>query len=185
MIMAAVKRRICRMCKKKFIPVYDRANTKQLVCSNKCCLKFYDTFKGRKTRTVARDVARMVGKRSMAEVKFEYDQIEDRRIKINAEYEVDEFQYKVSELRMYTPDWTVTTDSGKLIFLEYKGKLSQADRKKMKLIKLQYPDLDIRFIFQKPGNKIFKGSRTTYARWAVQHGFKWANNELPIEWIME
>jgi len=52
-------------------------------------------------------------------------------------------------------------------------------RKKMKLVKKFNPKLDIRLIFEKASNKIYKGSKTTYGEWADLHGFKWTDNTLP------
>jgi hypothetical protein len=46
------------------------------------------------------------------------------------------------------------------------------------------PDLDIRFVFQAPFNKIYKGSKTTYAKWAEKSGFPWCSYQsIPIEWL--
>jgi hypothetical protein len=130
-----------------------------------------------KSRKLAREVASMVGRRSMAEVRFDADNIEGKPI--DARYEADTFEFKVSETRKYTPDWTVHKKNGRLVYLEYKGVLDGKTRKKMKLMKRQHPKLDIRLIFEKAGNKIYRGSKTTYGEWATQHGFKWEDNVMP------
>ena len=57
------------------------------------------------------------------------------------------------------------------------------DRQKMKLIKEQYPDLDIRFIFSNAKARIGKKSQTTYAMWCERYGFLWADKEIPQEWL--
>jgi hypothetical protein len=68
--------------------------------------------------------------------------------------------------------------------LETKGHLSEEDRRKMRAVKAANPDLDVRFVFQTPYNKIYKGSKTTYAKWAEKHGFLWcAFHSIPIEWL--
>jgi hypothetical protein len=59
------------------------------------------------------------------------------------------------------------------------------DRKKHLLVKEQNPNLDIRFLFQNSKNKINKGSKTTYADWAIKNGFKFADKIVPDEWINE
>ena len=70
------------------------------------------------------------------------------------------------------------------IYIEVKGKFDSADRQKMKLVKQQYPDLDIRFVFGRAHNKISKRSKTTYAMWADRNGFPWADKGVvPSEWI--
>ena len=54
----------------------------------------------------------------------------------------------------------------------------------MKAVKKSNPDLDIRFVFQAPYNKIYKGSKTTYAKWAERHDFKWCSYQsIPIDWL--
>ena len=40
----------------------------------------------------------------------------------------------------------------------------------MKAVKAANPDLGVRFVFQTPYNKIYKGSEITYAKWAEKHG---------------
>jgi hypothetical protein len=80
----------------------------------------------------------------------------------------------------YTPDFLLPSG----IYLETKGHLTEEDRRKMKAVKADNPDLDIRFVFQTPYNKIYKGSKTTYAKWADKHGFPWcAFHSIPIEWL--
>jgi len=81
----------------------------------------------------------------------------------------------------YTPD--ILLSNG--ILIEIKGFLDLADRKKHLLIKDQRPDLDIRFLFQNSKNKINKGSKTSYADWAVKNGFKYSDKIVPDEWINE
>lgn len=120
----------------------------------------------------------MVGRRSMAEVKFDAAFVEGNK-KIDARYEDTTFKYVVSETRKYTPDWTVYKQNGDVVYLEYKGVLDTQTRKKMKLMKKQYPDIDIRIIFERASNKIYRGSKTTYGEWATKHGFPWEDNVMP------
>lgn len=81
----------------------------------------------------------------------------------------------------YTPDFVLPNG----IIVEVKGILQLEDRQKHLLIKEQHPNLDIRFLFQNAKNKIRKGSKTTYAMWAEQHGFKWAQKTIPEDWLKE
>ena len=165
-MMATIKKRKCKTCRKAFTPVNDSpAYGKQLVCSCKCAVPYYASIKP-KGRKLARTVASMVGRRSMGEVRFDAENIEGKPI--DARYESDVFEYLVSETRKYTPDWTVYKRRGGIVYLEYKGVLDGKTRKKMKLMKKQHPKLDIRIIFEKAGNKIYKGSKTTYGMWADQ-----------------
>lgn len=97
-------------------------------------------------------------------------------------FEALKVRYVVPESsHTYTPDFVL--DNG--IIVETKGKLEPKDRAKHLLIKGQFPELDIRFIFQRPHDKIRKGSKTTYAMWADHHGFKWASRIIPEEWCKE
>ena len=97
------------------------------------------------------------------------------------EYESLNLFYEVSEQRKYTPD--VILPNG--IVCELKGRFTSADRKKMLLVIKQHPDKDIRMVFQRHKNKIFKGSLTTYSQWCEKHNIKWADKTIPLEWIKE
>lgn len=97
------------------------------------------------------------------------------------QYETLNLHYEVSEQRKYTPD--VILPNG--IILELKGRFSTADRKKMLLVISQHPDKDIRMVFQRHTNKLFKGSKTTYSEWCDKNNIKWADKVVPIEWINE
>lgn len=71
------------------------------------------------------------------------------------------------------------------IIIETKGQFETADRKKHKLIREQFPDLDIRFVFSNPHAKIGKKSKTTYAMWCDRLGIPWASKRIPEEWLSE
>lgn len=71
------------------------------------------------------------------------------------------------------------------IIIEAKGLFEVKDRQKHLLIKKQYPHLDIRFVFSNPKNKLYKGSKTTYADWCDQNGFKYAAKIIPAAWFKE
>jgi hypothetical protein len=94
------------------------------------------------------------------------------------EYEKTKVTF-VPKPRTYTPDFYFPETN---IYVETKGHLDKGDRVKMLLVKEQNPDLDIRFVFVRASNKIYKGSRTTYADWATKHGFEWAEGSIPDDW---
>ena len=98
---------------------------------------------------------------------------------VSYEYENIKLTY-VPKPRTYTPDFFLVEQN---IFIEAKGYLDKSDRVKMQLIKEQHPNLDIRFVFQNAKNKIYKGSKTTYARWAERYNFRWAEGSIPEEWL--
>ena len=81
----------------------------------------------------------------------------------------------------YTPDLTLKNG----IVIETKGLFQTEDRQKMKLIKAQYPDLDIRMVFSNANARIAKKSPTTYAKWCEANGFIWAHRTAPEAWLKE
>ena len=102
--------------------------------------------------------------------------------KIEAEYEPFKIPYSVPESKhTYTPDFVL----GNGLVLESKGRFMNADRKKHCLIKAQYPDLDLRFVFSNSRSKLNKGSKTTYASWCEKNGFLYADKMVPLEWLKE
>jgi len=89
--------------------------------------------------------------------------------------------------KTYTPDFPIQNTP---LVLETKGAFNSADRKKMKTIKAQNPNLDIRFIFSNSKTKIGKKSKTTYAKWCELFGFKYhciqtTKETFPKEWLKE
>lgn len=92
----------------------------------------------------------------------------------------------------YLPDFQITRTN---IILEYKGWFGRSgakERQKLILLKEQYPELDIRLVFSDAKKRIYKDSKTTYAMWADEHGFKWCEvnrtrgkTSLPQSWINE
>jgi hypothetical protein len=90
-----------------------------------------------------------------------------------------------SRAAKYTPDFHVTTRSGKVIIVESKGRFVTADRQKMILVKKQHPALDIRMVFSNSKSKISKQSPTTLGMWCDKHGFQYADKIVPQEWLDE
>lgn len=111
--------------------------------------------------------------------------------KIKFGYENFKISYlKPEKASKYTPDFNCPTNAKFRIIFETKGQFLTSDRKKHLLIKEQYPDLDIRFVFSNSKNKIGKKSKTTYAKWCELKGFKYhciysTNKFLPDEWVKE
>jgi hypothetical protein len=109
-----------------------------------------------------------------------YDDLQARGVDVIYEERAVKFTPPAKE-RTYHPDFTLPNG----ILIETKGRFVTADRQKMKAIKAQYPNLDIRFVFGNAQNRISAASKTTYAMWAEQHGFKWADKKVPQEWLDE
>ena len=91
-----------------------------------------------------------------------------------------------AKARKYTPDFVITTASGKVIVVETKGLWTVADRQKMVQVVQQNPDVDLRMVFQNPNNKIAKGSKTTYENWCNKFlGVPVAAKSIPTAWLLE
>lgn len=101
---------------------------------------------------------------------------------INGLYEQYYLKYTVpvSEHR-YTPDFILPNG----IIIETKGMWDAEDRKKHLLIKSQYPNLDIRFVFTRSKSPLYKGSKTTYGSFCEKYGIKYADKRIPEEWLKE
>ena len=104
-----------------------------------------------------------------------------RLLKQRIRYEKMSIRYAVQMFRLYKPDFVLNNG----IIIEAKGWLRPSDRTKHLLIKEQYPDLDIRFLFQNANNLLRKGSKTRYSDWCEKHGFLYAHKEIPNQWLTE
>ena len=95
------------------------------------------------------------------------------------EYESKKISYVIQH--NYTPDFVLPNYT----VLECKGYWSSEDRRKIKQVKKDNPDLDLRMIFQSPYNKISKRSKTTYAQWCEKHDIPWTHfHDIPLEWLI-
>jgi hypothetical protein len=108
------------------------------------------------------------------------EKVADLLSNLGVEYEYESTKVPYVLRCNYTPDFLLL--NGKL--LETKGLFDAEDRRKMLAVKADNPELDIRFVFQSPYNKISKGSKTTYAKWCEKNGFKWTSyTNIPIDWL--
>lgn len=99
-------------------------------------------------------------------------------------YESEKISYIQPQTKHnYTPDFVLNKIDGKKMYIETKGRWVKTDRLKFDLIFQQYPDIDIRFVFQNPNAKLYKGSKTTYAQYCDKKGWRWAKKEIPEEWL--
>lgn len=101
---------------------------------------------------------------------------------IDAKYEEYKIAYKIpASNHYYTPDFVLPNG----VIVEVKGLFDPEDRKKHLLIKKQNENLDIRFIFDNPNQKIYKGSKTSYADWCIKNNFRYATKYIPDAWFRE
>lgn len=110
---------------------------------------------------------------------------------VEYEFEQTKFSYvKPERISKYTPDFIIHvrrdgTPRTKPLIIETKGRFLTADRQKHLLMKRQHPELDIRFVFSNPKQKISRLSKTTYASWCDKNGFLYAREHVPKAWLEE
>lgn len=132
-----------------------------------------------KRKLTYKQVAKKYGFRSGLE-----ERIAEQLDKAGIEYTYEKLKLnyiKPASTHVYTPDFVLANG----IIVETKGRFLPADRQKHILVKRHNPTLDIRFVFSNSKAKISKASRTTYADWCIKNGFKFADKEIPQEWINE
>lgn len=99
--------------------------------------------------------------------------------KVKFGYETLKIKYEIpSKMHTYTPDFVL--DNG--VIIEAKGKFDAASRKKMLLVKQQWPDLDIKMLFMRD-NKIAKNSNTYYSEWCEKNDIDYAVGGIPDSWL--
>jgi hypothetical protein len=113
--------------------------------------------------------------RSRFERRFAAD-LRDRRIEF--EYEQYKFPYQPS-VKTYTPDFYLPDFD---LFIETKGLFTYSDRQKHLCIQEQHPDMDLRFVFMAPHNKLSRKSKSTYSSWCTAKGFLFSDERIPKEW---
>lgn len=105
-----------------------------------------------------------------------------RSLSIPIHYEATKVRYTPpTKTRTYSPDFLIPNG----IIIETKGRFVTADRQKHKHIAAEHPDLDIRFVFSNPNQRISKTSKTTYAKWCEDYGFLYAAKLIPSAWLTE
>ena len=98
---------------------------------------------------------------------------------ISYEYESKKIPYVIQH--NYTPDFILPNH----VVLECKGYWEPADRRKIKTIVKDNPDIDLRMVFQSPYNTISKKSKTTYAKWCEKHDIPWTSyHDIPLDWLI-
>ncbi len=123
-----------------------------------------------------------IKRRSKLEENFEY-LLNDLEVKYK--YEDTKLTYIVPESKhTYLIDWSLPNN----IYVETKGYLSDhKERSKYILIKEQYPNLDLRFVFM-DCNKLCGGAKYSHGTWATKQGFKYCSikdYEIIKEWLNE
>lgn len=128
-------------------------------------------------------------KQRIAQINERYRSGFEQRVAKDLEKREIDFRYEKVKIKYvkparhstYTPDFILPNG----IIIEAKGYFEASDRVKHLTIRDQYPDLDIRFVFQNHGTRLTPNSKTTYGDWCVKHGFLFAQKTIPAEWLEE
>jgi len=78
----------------------------------------------------------------------------------------------------YTPDFVLKSG----LIIEAKGRFTAADRRKMKAMKAQHPDVNIVMLFMRD-NALSRKSRTFYSDWCMENDYDFSIGTLKKEWI--
>ena len=98
---------------------------------------------------------------------------------VSYEYESKKISYVIQH--NYTPDFVLPNS----VILECKGYWDAADRRKIKQVKKDNPDIDLRMVFQSPYNTISRKSKTTYAKWCEKLDIPWTSfHNIPLDWLI-
>ena len=78
--------------------------------------------------------------------------VADLMVSLDVKYEYESTKIPYQIQYNYTPDFLLPNG----IYLECKGYWEAEDRRKIKAVKQQHPEIDLRMVFQSPFNKISK-----------------------------
>lgn len=100
--------------------------------------------------------------------------------------------WKVIQWCDYTCDFMLIKADGSPLYVETKGRFVSTDRTKHRLLKKQYPNVDIRLLFSENGKV---SSKSRYLDWAAKFGIpaalivkptkKREGRYIPREWLSE
>jgi hypothetical protein len=109
------------------------------------------------------------------------ERVADLLVELGVKYEYETKKVAYTIAHVYTPDFVLPNG----VILECKGYWDAADRRKIKEVKKQHPDLDLRMVFQAPFNTISKKSKTTYAKYCDKLGIPWTSfANIPLKWLL-
>lgn len=137
---------------------------------------------GKKTKQWMRGLTN--GYRSQSEVVIA-EQLKKKKVEFSYESLKLKWEPPVRQ-RTYTPDFVIPRrDPLNPLVIECKGLWTAADRQKHQCIIEQFPHLDIRLVFDNPNQRLYKGSKTSYAEYCDKKGYKYSPlpREIPKEWL--
>lgn len=108
------------------------------------------------------------------------EKVADLMVNLGVKYEYESTKVAYTIAHNYTPDFVLPNG----VYLECKGYWDPTDRRKIKAIKKQHPELDLRMVFQAPFNRISKKSRVTYAQFCEKLNIPWTSYaNIPLNWL--
>ena len=108
------------------------------------------------------------------------EKVADLLVELGVDYDYESEKLKYIIEHTYCPDFILTNG----VYLECKGYWDSKDRRKVKQVIKDNPDVDLRMVFQSPYNKISKRSKTTYAQWCDRNKIKWCSyQKIPLDWL--
>lgn len=96
------------------------------------------------------------------------------------EYETEKLKYTIEHT--YTPDFPIRLKNGHTFYIEAKGYWDASDRAKLRHVKAQNPEADIRMVFQ-ADNKLHKASPVRYSDFCTKNNIPFAIKVIPKEWF--
>lgn len=137
--------------------------------------------KRRKSRTLPKRTRKKLasGRRSKYEERVIED-LEKRGFKEGKDwkYESQKLPYIIEG--NYVPDIMVVDNTR---YIELKGYLDYADRRKLESVKRCNPGIDLRVLFHS-NSKLRRGSKMRYSDWAERVGIPWAiGQSIPKDWM--
>ena len=109
------------------------------------------------------------------------EKVADLLVDLGVKYEYETTKVRYIIQHVYTPDFVLPNG----VVLECKGYWDSADRRKIKEVKKQHPELDLRMVFQAPFNTISKKSKTTYAKYCDKLNIPWTSfANIPLKWLL-
>ncbi|PCI28254.1 endodeoxyribonuclease [Candidatus Wolfebacteria bacterium] len=94
------------------------------------------------------------------------------------EYEKTKLSYTL--LKNYLPDFRVGN-----IVIEVKGFFDSPDRTKIRKVREEHPEIDLRMFFGDFTKKIHKNSKTSYKAWCEKQGILCCQKVIPNSWIID
>ena len=109
------------------------------------------------------------------------EKVADLLLNLDVKYDYETVKLAYTIPHNYYPDFILPN----VVILECKGYWDAADIRKIKSVKEQNPDIDLRMVFQSPFNTISKKSKTTYAQWCERYDIPWTSfQNIPLDWLI-